>query len=81
MIGDNAFMADWVGWPEIHHRWPCYVKYLAGVFALQPVRAVVAAAAALQVLPLPLPLLLVVVWCTRSQTGITVLLTYIPELA
>eukprot|EP00752_Nemacystus_decipiens_P012363 g10959.t1 len=36
VIGDNAFMADWVGWPEIHQRWPCYVKYLAGVFALQP---------------------------------------------
>ncbi|CAN0078632.1 unnamed protein product, partial [Hapterophycus canaliculatus] len=35
VIGDTAFMADWVGWPEIQRRWPCYVKYLAGVFALQ----------------------------------------------
>ncbi|CAM9193199.1 unnamed protein product, partial [Ectocarpus sp. 12 AP-2014] len=36
VIGDKAFMADWVGWPEMQLRWPCYVKYLAGVFALQP---------------------------------------------
>lgn len=34
-------MADWVGWPEVQRRWPCYVKYLAGVFALQPVSLVV----------------------------------------
>ncbi|CAM9800360.1 unnamed protein product, partial [Ectocarpus fasciculatus] len=36
VIGDKAFMADWVGWPEMQQRWPCYVKYLAGVFAVQP---------------------------------------------